>query len=360
MRPEKPSRPSSVRRLADGSVEVDRLEFQTRLEEVKHGLAVKEMLDQSSCFVFKNGEVVTFNEEVACATRSMLPDEAKGAVQAKKFLEIVRSLPDARVTVRVEESTFRIEGKNKRFTCPMQRKILIPTDVVERPGTWRGLDKEFNQAVDLVKECATTDHSAFTLTCVHIHPRWIEAFDNTQLARYDFKGGTGVTKAFLVKRDAIKSVLYIDPVEMCETGNWLHFRSASKAVMSIHRYVAEAADYQNLDQFLKIRGQEIQLPDGLKEAAERANIISSTNAEGNLVTVELTGKVLRIVGDSDAGRYEEVKRVTDYKGPAMRFRIAPGLLVGITNKKQRCEISESNRLRMKTKNFTYVACLRKV
>ena len=47
------------------------------------GLAAKPTIQQSDCYVFQNGEVITYNDEVACHTKCSLG--ITGAVNAKKL-----------------------------------------------------------------------------------------------------------------------------------------------------------------------------------------------------------------------------------------------------------------------------------
>jgi len=46
-------------------MKINRQEFLDSLEMVKAGLSPREFIEQSSCFAFKEGEVLTFNDESA-------------------------------------------------------------------------------------------------------------------------------------------------------------------------------------------------------------------------------------------------------------------------------------------------------
>jgi hypothetical protein len=337
---------------------VEREGFLHRLDEVRPGLAYKEIQEQTSCFCFTRGRIITFSGEVACSTKSGLPKEAKGAVQSKKFLEILRALPDETVGLQFTKQELVVVGKNKRAGIPMEREILLPVDVVDKPEEWKKLSDDFTDAVGIVQECAVRAHEAFSLTCIHIHPKWMEAFDNTQLTRYVLD--TGVTKSFLVKKEAIKYVPAYDFTHIAETGNWLHFKSNSGTIMSIQRYVAEASDYMDLTESLKVRGTPTVLPKALGEAAQRAEIMSSNDADKNLCLVEIRPGALRITGRGDAGWYQEVKRLK-YDGVPMKFMIAPGLLVELTKRHTEVEISKKlHKLKVDGGKFCYVVCLRRI
>ena len=61
-----------------------------KLEAVSPGLATREAIEQSSCFVFKDGRVMTFNDEVACSIDCELGFD--GAVAAKPLRSAVWAL----------------------------------------------------------------------------------------------------------------------------------------------------------------------------------------------------------------------------------------------------------------------------
>jgi DNA polymerase III sliding clamp (beta) subunit (PCNA family) len=339
-------------------IKLDREEFLHKLEEVQPGLTVgKEIVEQSGCFIFRNGYILTFNEEIACKTKSGLPKEAKGAVPHKKFTEILRALPDKSISVEIKKKEVVIRGKNKIAGLPLEREILIPIDIVDKPTEWKKLHEDFTDAVAIVQECATKDQTAFTLTCVHIHPKWIEAFDNSQMARYTLQ--TGVSSPFLVKKESIRFVPSYDFAYIAETGNWLHFKTNSGTVMSLRRYISEASDYSDLTKFIQLRGTPTVFPAQLGQVAERANIASSVNEDHNLVLVEIRSGKIRITGRSDALWYQEVKRLK-YDGKQMQFRVAPKLLVEITKRGCEAEISKKRSLRVNGGKFVYAVMLEEV
>jgi hypothetical protein len=335
---------------------VDKEKFLSKLEEVLPGLAKSEIVDQATCFVFKSGKVITYNEEVACKANSGLPKEAQGAVQSGKFLEMLRRLPDVIVDIEFTKKEIKVIGRNKYYKQTIEHQVLIPVDVVKTPENWTKIDSNFSHGVSIVQNCATKNESAFTLTCLHIHPKWIEAFDNSQMARYEVK--TKVTSPFLVKRDSIKFLggNAYDLKYIAESDRYLHFKTRGRTIISILRYVSEASEYQNLSDVFKMKGSRVTFPKNLKDAAELANIASSENSDNNLVTVELRAGKLRIIGQGDQVYYEQ-RMKTKYGGPELKFKISPGMLIEILTRETDCEIKDGKHLKVVGENWTYVACL---
>src|SRR6516164_1593194 len=161
---------------------INRQEFLDSLEMVKAGLAPREMVEQSSCFVFKDGNVVTFNDEVAC--RKPIGINVTGAVQAQALLDILSKMEDDMLEVTEnDQKQLEFQGKRKSFAVTKDAEIFLPIDRVETPKKWHKLPKEFIEAVGLVQHCVSTDESRFLLTCIHLARNFVESCDNHQLIR---------------------------------------------------------------------------------------------------------------------------------------------------------------------------------
>ena len=145
---------------------------------VKAGVSAREFIEQSSCFVFQDGMVMTFNDEVACRKDTHL--KVTGAVQAAALLAILEKMPDDELDVEEnEKGELEFRGKGRRFGIVRDAEIFLPIDRVENPEKWKPLAPEFTEAVGLTRHCVSTDENKFLLTCIHIHPEYIESCQPT-------------------------------------------------------------------------------------------------------------------------------------------------------------------------------------
>lgn len=333
---------------------VNREELLNNLEAVQPGLSKREIVEQSSCFVFQNGRVMTFNDEIACSHESSV--NLTGAVQAEPLLAILRKLGEEEIDITPGEGELRYSGKRREGGVRMEDEVILPIENVEIPKKWRKLPREFSEGVSLVEKCAGKDESAFSVTCVHIYPEWVEAYDNLQVARYHMR--TGVKEPILVRRNSIKHIHALDMTEIAETEAWLHFRNPAGLVLSCRRYTKNELDpgsMLDVSAILDFKGEPTILPKGLADAAEKAEIFSAENSDGNLVKVELRAGKLRITGRGVSGWYREMKSV-HYDGRALSFLIDPKLLVEITSRHNECQITKT-RLKVDSSKFVYVSCL---
>lgn len=323
----------------------------SQLELVHAGISTREVIEQSSCFVFRDGYVYTFNDEIACAQKCCLNIE--GAIPHAPLKAILQKLPEEDLKVGVVKGELQIQGARKRVGVRMESDILLPIDSFEQPEEWLPLPENFGDAVRMVGECVSKDQSQFSLTCIHIAPNWIEACDNFQIARMKLK--TGFESSILVKRDSLKWISDMEMEEVAETETWIHFRNSNGLVISCRRYEEE---YPELTAMLKVKGSEVKLSKGLADAADRASVFSIQDGNDTVIIVELLPGKIRIKGIGTHGRFQEALK-SAYKGEPISFQISSDLLISIAKNHNECVISDG-RLKIVVGKFEYVTCLGEV
>lgn len=323
-------------------MKVDKQEFLNALQRVTPGLAAREIVEQSSCFVFLNGHVVTYNEEVACR----FPFDAgfEGAVTGKKLQEILGKLKENYVTVTVGEGELLLKpttdkGKGTGRSCgiTMESDVTLPVDTVEKVSKWRKLPDGFLEAIEISRQCTVKEHDSFFLTCINIAPEYIEACDNFQVVRYDIK--TGLKRSTIVKADSVKAIVELEMTKFSITKGWMHFKNVDGLELSCRRYDEE---YPSLDKFHDDdKGNKVTLPVTLKDAIDKASIFSEDNPDGDNVSVTINKNRIEIAGRGSSGWYREKKK-SNYTGQEISFEMPPKLLAEITQREgfRECKMNE--------------------
>lgn len=333
------------------SISVNREEFLRVLDSVQPGLSPRELLEQSTCFIFNDSTVATFNGEVYC--RANLPFKGlTGAVGSAKLLEVLRKLPDTEIVIDVRNGEIVFSGKKRWSGLKLEQEILLPVDQIEEPGEWRELPKGFSEAVDAVQQCAGADQNKFALTCVHLTPQWIEATDDTQLCRW--KIDLPLERPTMVRQSSIKHVVSMGLTKISQSENWLHFRGPGPAKVQLS-CLCYMDDFPDISPGLKVKGNKVNLPSGLVDAVETAKIFSQENEGGDYVLVQVKPGKLMVKGIGVTGWYKESKKAT-YTGETFSFMAPPKVLAEVVKRHTECLINPS-RLMIKGPNFTYVACL---
>jgi hypothetical protein len=331
---------------------INREELLTKIRHLRPGLSPADSgIEQSDAVVFEDGRLVTFNDEVACSVRADLP--IRGAVTAGPLLALLEKMNEEEIEIEAGESELLVVGKRRRAGIYMEAEVTLPVHTVERPekADWKNTPEELYEAIRLVEGCAGRNELEFNLTCVHIHPEWVEACDNARLARYRME--TGVSEPILVKRDAIRCVAELGAARMAETPSWIHFRG-NGVTMSLRRFIVE--DYPDMSALLDVDGEVLGLPKGLKEAAARADEFARHNAEVTDVVIDLRPEVLVCRAKGSLGWYEESRRVSKYSGQRLQFAISPAVISEIVQRHSECVVSR-DRIKVNGGKWEFAACL---
>ena len=317
----------------------------SRLESVAMAVSASAGLEQSDHFAFSKGRVFTFNDEVFCSTRSEL--DLEGAVEAEKLLNLLRKMDEDEIEIGQSDGEVIIKGKDRRRAgIRLEAKITLPVEGVENPGEWHPLPAGFREAVQVCSSVVGRDRSRFILTCIHLHPEWIEATDQFQILRHPL--ATGLEKPTLVRCSAMADIAKSEVVEFAESAEWLHFRAKDGPTFSCRRY---GQKFPELSRFLEVDGVEMKLPDELAAETSRASVF--IEPEGSM-TVELRPGRMRLTGRGQSGWYSKVSDC-NYAGDSLKFLIAPKLLADIANRGQKVVVAEG-RIKVATDGWTYVTC----
>lgn len=336
-------------------------ELLAALEAAEPGLSPRDIVEQSSCIVFRAGWVIAFNDEICVRVKGPLPPDIGGAVHGKPFLESVRRMKSDDLQVWPSGGRLWVQGGRQRAYGRMDSEILLPLGAVEKPdnAAWVKVHPDFLPALTMAHEFAGRDDSQFAFTCVHLTPNFVEACDSTQMLRVNVT--TGIRESVLVRKEAVKAVAGLGVTRMAETNGWVHFRAAAKneegnkspeLVISCRRYLEE---YDDLSGHLEFQGTKVELPSELVEASAFAEVYSQENSDDNLVTVTLKPGWLHVEGLGNTGGAEQ-KAKMNYDGESLAFRIAPKMLARVVERYKRCEIGPT-KLKATGANWTYVTAL---
>ncbi|MDE2095778.1 MAG: hypothetical protein KGL39_00855 [Patescibacteria group bacterium] len=335
-----------------------------RLDSVQAGLAGKQKGtydEQASCFIFFDNVLFTCGNEIACSCPSPLPNFT-GAIRPDRFLKMLQNLNEEELGFESDDSHLVLTGqshKKCRFlleTVSSSVEDMVRTMRREHENVvWRPLPDQFAEAIDVVRQAASTanDDSHFFRVCIHIHPHWLEASDNFQLCRWTME--TGVQQDLLVRQQAIRQVVPLGMTEWAESDSWLHFRNPAQLVFSCRRYLVED-QYPDLGHHFEFDGVTAKFNKKLVEAVNRAEIFTSEDVDNNRIRVKLKPGRLTLEGIGVSGDYIEGPKKVIYDGPSIHFLIAPQMFrMLLTNHDS--YIVASDRLKVSAGSYKYAVCL---
>ena len=320
------------------------------LELVSAGISPQNIVTQSNCFVFQDGKVFTYNDELACSADCKI--NFSGAVQASSILPLIQKLQEDFLDIQPGEGEIRLVGKGRRAGITCEQEISLPLKNVDPTddAEWKPLPEDFDDAVDIVACSAGHNDSEFVLTCLHFAKGYVEACDNFQMTRHKLK--LPLESDLLIRSEAVKRVVGFGANEFCETASWIHFRNEAGATIACRRYVH---DYPKLAEHLKGEGEELRLPAGLEEAVAKANIFASDDAgTTQQVKISLGENKITIEGRGVGGWYQERHKIK-YTGQSLAFVISPKLLSLVLARKPVCMVCDG-KLLVDEGKFRFAAC----
>jgi len=329
---------------------IDREKFLSNLQMVKGGLSPRAFIEQSNCFVFRDGEVMTFNDEIAC--RKSIGVSLNGAIQADALMAILEKIEDPLLQVAESSSNFEFRTKRKRFWLTRDAEILLPIDKVEKSKAWQEVPEDFADKLKMLRRCVSQDETKFIQTCVHLHPEFMEACDNRQMLRCK-TDLSFLEKPILVRGAALMQIVDLGMAKMAVTESWVHFKNPKDLIFSCRKYME---DYPKLDHILDVKGEDITIPRALVEATARALVFANEQAGDPLLMITLQPGRLRITGEGMSGGYEEIKKIS-YDGPAMKFLIAPDVLDHISENYTTAQIAKRKFKASQKGSWEYVTVL---
>ena len=317
---------------------------------VEIGLSTQEKLEQSNCFVFQNGEVITYNDEIASRVKSCLP--ITGAINAKKMLDMLSKSNDDFIEFEFEKGKLFFRGKKKRGFFKIETKILLPTKDVETPKKWKKLPSDFILAIGLVAECSKSIADSIRLACVHFTSKLIEACDGVQAGRYEIS--IPFDKDILLKGETVKRIAKLKIQEVSITDNWIHFRNEIGLLLSCIIYVDKYPS-DRLTEIFRVKGKPSTLPNKLKELTERVRVFLDDDMSTQWLKVELTPTYIQVTGEGKYGKQTERQKIK-YEGEPIEFSINPELLRILVEKHDCCRVS-SKVIKIEKGKFQYVTSL---
>ena len=330
-------------------MKLDRRELLRQLESTQAGLSSKENLDQSDCFAFIPGQIITFNDEICCRQSTEL--DFRGAVSSGKLLQLLRNMSEDEVDVSVRnDAELSIKGVGRRAGIKLQQDILLPHHVVDVPTSWTDCVPAVGDYIGLVAETAGKDHPQFILNCVRLTPDLMEATNEYQAMACHVT--TGLTSETLVRRQGAKALDGMGVAAIAESDSWVHFKTYQGLVMSLRRQEPDQA-YPDLTAIYEAESDyKVEFPGSLIECLDKATAFASKTASGKQIGIKLKDNKMLLRASDGESWYEEMRDV-HYSGNPVGFGIGLDHLRRILEQGLPCYITPTT-LRVKGEGYVLV------
>lgn len=325
---------------------LNRRDFLQVLEACAPGTSNKENIDQSNCFLFRDGRVMTYNDEVCCIHEYETGIEA--AVPAKLLLDYLRNSPDEELNITSTDAELLIKGAGRRSKIKLSTTVSMIVDVFDQPVNWIDVPPAFGDAIGVVADCASEDKNEEVLGCIRFTKDYMEACDRYQAIRYHIT--TGFEHEVLVRKTSCTPVGNMGIAAVAVDDNWVHWKTFSGLQYSVRKIMG---NYPSLDPiFNRDVITRALLPGSVVDIIARAKPFMEESKAGRTVDVFLkTGKLMVKATKAD-GIYEELRDVP-YSGPGLMFRVQPKHIEALLKHGLPCAISNST-LQIDGDGFSHV------
>jgi DNA polymerase III sliding clamp (beta) subunit (PCNA family) len=315
------------------------------LKAVQPGLAAKELVAQSESFVFADGRVFTYNDEIAVS--HPIDIDLEGAVPAKAFYALINKVKTDEISLDIKGGELLLAGSKAKAGLRIETEVILPLEQLGMPTDWIELPETFCTAVQACLFSASTNEQQAILTCIHIIESFVESCDNHRITQYNMGKDSELSfpEELLIPAVAAKDIITHEPVEYALTEGWIHFRNEKDVTFSCRYFMGEYPDYTP---FLDVEGCGAELPTTLPEVLDRAGVMG----DGERVSLILDNNELIVTTENESGWFEESIDIA-YKGDAIEFDIQPEFMKAILKLNGVVTIGDGA-IRFDSENFIHV------
>lgn len=332
------------------------------LAALKAGLSGgKETTDQSTSFVFDQGMIYTYNDDISI--RMPFPDKSiHGSANAKELIALANKVKGDEIDVEIveEKSELRLKSGRSKAGIKLDAEIRMPLDEIKKlPNKqhWYFLPKEFKEGLKSTLFSTSSEMDEIIFTAVNCRENRMESTDNDRATRWTIL--SGATMDFLLPADAGKFLIqYKELVSWAVTEGWLHFKvknGEDEITFSCRTFEGEFPD---LTPHFEVEGFMLIFPDGIKDVLDRAGVFTDAEfAQDQLISISVDQKgVMTVRAEGDNGWFEETVRLRQHTKQDFSFQINPQYLSQILNTVGSAIVG-SDRVLFSTEKFQHVVAL---
>lgn len=332
-------------------------ELYSVLQSLSPGLASKEILEQSKCFIFTGGWVCTYNDRIMVNRPLPFDFDEDGAVNAVEILRLLGNMPEQQLTLNFTKSALRMKGKKSQTKIPLHSEILLPVNDIELPEEFEDIPDNFMEALAFCLFSCAKDMSYPVLTCLKIEGDEVVSSDNSRGTSMTLSEEIPYDEPILLPYYVVQELIKYEVLGMSASEDWIHFSCADDVVFSCR--TIEGA-YPETDDLFEGEGmREFTLPEqGLLESIERVQIFSKADITlDEHVLLHLTGNTLYLTGRSERGEHKERLKLEEEPEEEIHFSIHPVFLKQILERGDYSLKEDGDKILVEGTDFVHVALL---
>lgn len=324
------------------------------LEQVKSGLASKEIVEQSTSFFFQNDRVMAYNDRISVS--APIEDVGiYGAVDAKDLMTFLNKIKKEEIELHIKDNQLKIKAEGKAGLTIQDIKMTFENDPME-VTEWFPLPDMFIPALRFTKNTCSQDYSRPKLLCINVREDGIiESSDGPRISQYDVGPMKGDFGNFLILKMVVDHLVKYDVKYFSITDTWLYFKNDDGLFFSCR--AQEEKNYINTSFVHDEGGIEIKLPKKLAEVVERVSVFSSEDLGiEEMITVNIQDKKMKLSAINQNGSWSNEELPIRYDKEPIEFCIHAKFFIEMLDKISTVEMTQRS-LAFKTENWLYMVAL---
>jgi len=331
-------------------MKINRSEFLQSLKSIKPAIDEKDNLEQANSFIFNNGNIHTYNDEIGMQIES--PVNIDAVVKAKELYSLLGKIKDDEISISMKDNEFIIKGKRIKAGIKKQEETLINLDeIFPKIDKWSKVPDDFKKALSICLLSASKDNTRPILTCLHIKDDIIESSDNEQLTIYTMSKKCKVfKKGILIPENIVKDLIKYNITHVSyNRDNWIDFKSEENVIISCRMYKGEYAD---LSQFILNKGTKITFPNNINDILNKMEVFQKEEQDAlQTVNIKINKGIFSVRSENQYGWVEESVKTKNKKN--VIFNVGPKILLNILNTTKKAMIGD-NVIQFNTDNYVHI------
>lgn len=339
-------------------MEISKQELRTALNLLKPALSKKDMIGNANCFVFKNGYVSTYNDEL-WFNHPIEGIDKPFAIESDEILALLDKTKDENIILDLTDDLLIFQaGKSKAGFKLINAEFPVDTTIFEQQ-LFYDLPEDFQTAIKFAAMSASDDLTNPILNCVSIKSDGtVSGTDNFRLSNWKLDTEELPFDDLLIPADSVLKILSIQPTSFMVDTDWIHFKNDDNIIASCRLVNDTFPDVSKALNKLGT-GTLVTFPDDISAILSRAAIFSDNEKNNQSVTITRKGKYIIVDSESSIKGFFKERVLMETDSDDFSFIINPSFLSDILKKSKEC-ILESNKkmISFRGDNWVYMAMLK--
>jgi hypothetical protein len=308
------------------------------LSKVRPALSNKGVVEQTDHFIFDGDFIRTYNDEIAISYP--FKSGFRLAVKADEFFSLISKITIEEIGMELSGVKLLISiGKDEKAWMVTAPEIKCPSVEIQSKR-WFLLPKNFSDAIHFCSFSAGGTASSPVLSCLWVNGKHIFSTDRFRATKYRLDADL---PEFLLPAKVAQKLSDYSPTHYIleKDGAWVHFKNRDGLFFSSR--VIDEKYFLKVAELFPVKGDDIDIPSGLKEAVGRGSIFSSEAPGGeggsNMIEISVSksGKLF-CKGEGTIGGDEKEFKL-DYKKRDFKFKVSADALSWILDRVKKMVVS---------------------